>query len=183
MRVLGISGSLRSESHNSRLLSALGDLVPAGVELVQWDQLRALPYYDQDLEESPPEVVEAWREALREADAVVIATPEYNSSLPGALKNALDWASRPYATNALRNKPVAVIGASTNDYGAMWARADARRVLGRIGARVIEQEHGVPQAAAALTDDGLIADSEHREALTAVLEALVEAAQPQQVAA
>jgi chromate reductase, NAD(P)H dehydrogenase (quinone) len=183
MRVLGISGSLRSESHNSRLVSALGDLVPAGVELVEWDQLRALPHYDQDLEGDVPQPVEEWREALREADAVVIATPEYNSSLPGVLKNALDWASRPYATNPLRNKPVAVIGASTNDYGAMWARADARRILGRIGARVVEQEHGVPQAAAALGDDGLSPDSEHREALAGVLEALVEAAQPHRVAA
>src|SRR6185312_12247689 len=125
-----------------------------------------IPPYDAD-DDGPeaPATVEAFRRAVREADAVLIATPEYNSSLPGALKNALDWASRPLATNALRNKPVAVMGASTNDYAAMWARADAKRVLGRIGARVIEPEAGIPQAATAFGDDGLPIDPDQLEAL------------------
>ena len=183
MKVLGISGSLRSDSHNSRLLRAAGALVPEGVELVQFDQLRDLPHYDQDAEAEAPQSVHDLRSAIADADAVLIVTPEYNSSLPGALKNALDWASRPLATNALRNKPVAVMGASTNDYAAMWARADAKRVLGRIGARVIEPEAGIPQAATAFGDDGLPIDPDQLEALQEVLDALIEHAAPKVAAA
>jgi chromate reductase len=178
MKVLGISGSLRRDSHNSQLLNAAGQLIPEGVELVQFDQLRDLPHYDQDAEADAHLAVHNLRTAIAEADAVLIATPEYNSSIPGALKNALDWASRPLATNPLRNKPVAVIGASTNDYAAMWARADAKRVLGRIGARVIEPESGIPQAATAFGDDGLPSDPEQLEALQQVLDALLEHAAP-----
>lgn len=183
MKVLGISGSLRSESHNSRLLTAAGQLIPEGVELVQFDQLRDLPHYDQDAEADNNPAVDHLRSAIAEADAVLIVTPEYNSSIPGALKNALDWASRPLATNPLRNKPVAVIGASTNDYAAMWARADARRVLARIGARVIEPEAGIPQAATAFGDDGLPLDPEQRESVRQVLDELVQQATPRVAAA
>jgi chromate reductase, NAD(P)H dehydrogenase (quinone) len=179
MKVLGISGSLRRDSHNSQLLTAAGRLIPEGVELVQFDQLRDLPHYDQDAEGESHLAVHNLRTAIADADAVLIATPEYNSSIPGVLKNALDWASRPLATNSLRNKPVAVIGASTNDYAAMWARADAKRVLGRIGARVIEPETGIPQAATAFGADGLPSDPDQIEALREVLEALVEHAAPQ----
>src|SRR4051794_23608710 len=113
MRILGISGSVRRDSHNTKLLRAAADLLPAGAELVEWNGLGALPIYDQDLEADRPEPVNDLHEALAIADAVVIATPEYNHSIPGGLKNALDWASRPRDANPLRGKPAVVIGAST----------------------------------------------------------------------
>src|SRR5262249_4229214 len=100
MRVLGISGSLRSDSHNTALLRAAAEHMPAGVELELWEGLRDVPPYDQDDDVEPaPAAVTALRDAVAAADAVLIATPEYNHSIPGALKNALDWASRPFATN------------------------------------------------------------------------------------
>src|SRR5690349_1113327 len=114
MRVLGISGSLRAGSLNSALLRAAARRLPAGAELVEFERLREIPPYDADLEEEGvPTIVEELREAVRSADAVLIATPEYNHSLPGQLKNALDWVSRPAGESALRGVPSAVIGAST----------------------------------------------------------------------
>ena len=104
------------------------------------------------------------RDAIATADAVLIATPEYNSSLPGQLKNALDWASRPFPDNALRNKPVAVIGASTGMFGAVWAQAEARKVLAATGARVVDVELPVPRAEDAFAGDRL-ADAELHESL------------------
>jgi len=98
MRVLGISGSLRRGSHNRRLLRAAGAMLPSGVALVTWDGLADLPAFDEDREASPPESVVAFRAAIEATDALLIATPEYNASVPGALKNALDWASRPFPT-------------------------------------------------------------------------------------
>ncbi len=108
----------------------------------------AIPPFDQDQEEAGfvPASVAALRAAIADADAVLVATPEYNSSIPGVLKNALDWASRPLATNALRGKPVAVIGASVGMFGAVWAQAEARKVLSAIGARVIDAELPVGHA-------------------------------------
>src|SRR4051812_9629180 len=114
MRVLGISGSLRREALNTALLQAAAEFAPAGVELEICGGLRlkAVPPYDEDDEPgTAPAAVAQLRAAIAGADAVLFATPEYNSSLPGQLKNALDWVSRPLATNVLRNKPVAVVGA------------------------------------------------------------------------
>jgi chromate reductase, NAD(P)H dehydrogenase (quinone) len=161
VRIVGISGSLRQGSYNRALLAAAGAELPAGVELREWRGLEALPAYDQDRDgQLAVPSVEALRRKLTEADAVLIATPEYNHSLPGALKNALDWASRPYPANALRGKPVAVVGASTGLFGAVWAQAELRRVLQAIGARVIETPLSVPSAQTAFTGDGRLRDSE-----------------------
>src|SRR5437868_10751290 len=141
MNVLGISGSLRRDSHNTSLLQAAAELLPDGVELELWDGLRASPPYDEDDDVEPaPAAVAHLRAAIAGADAILIATPEYNSSVPGQLKNAIDWASRPLATNPLRNKPVAVVGASKGAFGAVWAQAELRKVLAAIGARVVEGE-------------------------------------------
>src|ERR671932_2589811 len=124
MRILAVSGSLRRDSSNTKLLRAAEELLPAGVELELWDGLKAVPAYDQDDDVEPaPPAVAAFRAAPAGADAVLFPTPEYNSSIPGVLKNALDWASRPLATNVMRNKPVAVIGASTGMFGAVWSQA------------------------------------------------------------
>src|SRR5688500_2662085 len=102
MRILGISGSLRRGSHNRRLLRAAGEAVAAGADLTEWDGIGGLPYFDEDLEDSPPAAVRELLDAIEGADALLIATPEYNASVPGGLKNALDWASRPFPDNVLR---------------------------------------------------------------------------------
>jgi chromate reductase len=130
------------------------------VDLVEWDGLASLPAFDEDLEDDPGAAVEEWREAIEAADAVLIATPEYNASLPGALKNALDWASRPFPDNVLRDKPAAVIGASTGLFGAVWAQAEVRKVLKASGAHVIEAELPVGMADGAFAEDGSLADPE-----------------------
>src|SRR5581483_5052719 len=119
MRILGISGSLRVGSHNTRLLHAAAGLLPDGVELELFEGLRDVPPYDEDADVEPaPAAVARLRAAIADADALLISTPEYNSSVPGQLKNALDWASRPRAAAALRDKPVAVVGASAGAFGA-----------------------------------------------------------------
>lgn len=183
MRVLGISGSLRRDSHNRALLRAAAAALPPDVELVVWDRLAELPAYDEDLDAAPvPEPVRALREAIAGADAVLIATPEYNASMPGALKNALDWASRPHATNPLRGKPAAVIGASTGLFGAVWAQAEARKVLTTIGADVLERELPVGQADNAWAPDGTLADSDLQAALAEIVSELASAAAPKQLA-
>jgi chromate reductase len=183
MRVLGLSGSLRRDSHNRALLRAAAATLPPEVELVVWDRLAELPAYDEDLDAAPvPEPVRALREAIAAADALLIATPEYNGSLPGALKNALDWASRPYATNPLRGKPAAVIGASTGLFGAVWAQAETRKVLQRIGARVLERELPVGQADNAWAPDGTLLDPDVQAALEEIVGELASAAAPRQLA-
>ena len=167
MRVLGISGSLRCDSHNSALLRAAGQHVEAqGAGFEVFDGLKAIPPYDEDDDAGfGPASVARFRRAIAGADALLFATPEYNSSIPGALKNAIDWASRPVATNPLRNKPVAVIGASTGMFGAVWAQAELRKVLGATGARVTEVELAVGHAHEHLDAAGHLADPAQQEAL------------------
>ena len=178
MRVLGISGSLRRDSYNSGLLRAAAELLPSGVELEVFDGLRGIPPYDADDDVLPaPAPVAALREAIESADAVLIATPEYNASLPGVLKNALDWASRPHATNPLRGKPAAVVGASTGMFGAVWAQAEGRKVLSTIGARVLDAELPVADADERFDADGRLTDPEVEERLGEIVAELVEAAE------
>jgi chromate reductase, NAD(P)H dehydrogenase (quinone) len=173
MRILGIAGSIRRGSHNRRLLRAAGDALPSGVDLVAWDGLAGLPAFDEDLETTPPAAVRELLEEIEAADALLIATPEYNASLPGALKNALDWASRPFPDNVLRDKPSAVIGASTGLFGAVWAQAEVRKVLKASGAHVVEAELPVGMADSAFTDDGQLADPQLAARLGDVLGDLV----------
>src|SRR4051795_1031169 len=152
MLVLGLSGSLRSESHNTKLLRAAGSLLPPEAELVQFGGLKAIPPYDPDDDGGErPFAVRALAEAVGAADAVLVATPEYNHSLPGQLKNALDWLSRPLAESPLRNKPTAVVGAPPALSGAVGARPEARKVLPPIGARVIARELPIGMADGAFT--------------------------------
>jgi chromate reductase, NAD(P)H dehydrogenase (quinone) len=176
MRVLGISGSLRRDSYNTALLRAAAAQLPPGVELVEWDRLKAVPPYDADDDgESAPEPVRELRDAIADADAVLIATPEYNASIPGVLKNALDWISRPHATNALRGKPAAVVGASTGMFGAVWSQAETRKVLATIGARVIDRELPVPEAAERFDEQGRLTDADVEETLGEIVAELVAA--------
>jgi chromate reductase len=175
MKVLGIAGSLRSGSHNRRLLQAAGELLPPDLELELWDGLKAVPPYDEEDDVEPaPAAVARLRDAIAGADAILFATPEYNSSVPGQLKNALDWASRPLASNVLRNKPVAVIGASTGAFGAVWAQAELRKVLAATGARVAEVELAVGHADRRFDADGALTDDEVRDGLREVIWTLVD---------
>jgi chromate reductase, NAD(P)H dehydrogenase (quinone) len=173
MRILGISGSFRRGSHNSQLLRAAARALPPGVELVLFDGLAAVPPYCEDGDTDPaPEAVEQLRRQIAEADAILIATPEYNASIPGVLKNAIDWASRPFPDNVLRNKPVAVIGASTGLFGAVWAQAEVRKVLHHAGADVLDDELPVALADQAFTPAGDLVDPELERHLAELLEAL-----------
>jgi chromate reductase len=173
MRILGIAGSLRRGSHNRRLIRAAGHALPPGVELAEWEGLGGLPIFDEDLEDSPPAAVEEFLAAVEGADALLIATPEYNASVPGGLKNALDWASRPFPDNVLREKPSAVIGASTGLFGAVWAQAEVRKALKASGAHVLDSELPVGMADFAFADDDTLADGELGARLGDVLGDLV----------
>jgi len=180
MKVLAISGSLRSGSYNTGLLRALAEEAPAGVSVELWTGLEQIPAYNGDEDVTPgPAPVEKLREAVASADAVVFATPEYNSSVPGALKNALDWASRPFATNAFRNKPVAVVASSAGAFGGVWAQAELRKVLGAMGARVADVEVAVGHAAERFTPDGELVDPVVRQQLRDSLQAVLAEVAPE----
>ena len=169
MRILGIAGSVRRGSHNRRLLRAAGHVLPPGVNLVEWEGLEGIPIFNEDNENSPPPAVEELFAAIEAADGLLIATPEYNASVPGGLKNALDWASRPFPDNVLRNKPSAVIGASTGLFGAVWAQAEVRKALKASGGLVLDSELPVGMADSAFNDDDTLADPELNDRLGEVL--------------
>jgi chromate reductase len=175
MRILAISGSLRRASHNTALLRAAADLLPPGVELVLHDGLREIPPYDDDLSHARPDAVQRLWDEVAGADAVLVSTPEYNHSIPGQLKNALDWLSRPLADSPLKGKPAAVVGASTGMFGAVWAQAEARKVLSAIGARVLDAELPVPSADEQFSPAGRLHDAELEASLVSVLEQLIDA--------
>jgi chromate reductase, NAD(P)H dehydrogenase (quinone) len=161
MKVLAISGSLRRDSLNTRLLRAAAELAPSGVEVELLDPsvIKELPIYDQDDDgTTPPVAARRLRGSIRLADAILVSTPEYNGSIPGGLKNAVDWASRPFPDNAWRDKPVAVIGASTGAFGAVWSQAELRKVLSAIGARVVDAEVAVGHAPTRFDEDGRLVD-------------------------
>jgi chromate reductase, NAD(P)H dehydrogenase (quinone) len=171
-RILGISGSLRRDSHNTNLLRAAAEAVGPDVELELYDGLKEIPPYDEDDDVEPrPASVARLASEIAAADAVLFATPEYNSSIPGQLKNAIDWISRPVATNVLRNKPVVVVGASTGAFGAVWAQAELRKVLAALGARVLDLELPVPHAHTRF-EDGALTDEEIGARLAEAVEAL-----------
>ena len=177
MKILAISGSLRADSLNTKLLHAAGELVDGGLEVDVWDGLKAVPPYDEDDESGPaPIAVARLRSAIAQSNAVLFATPEYNASIPGQLKNALDWVSRPVATNPLRNMPVAVIGASPGAFGAVWAQAELKKVVGLLGARVLSAELPVARADTRFDEHGSLIDDEIRESLGEVVNELVAAA-------
>ena len=182
MKVLAISGSLRRDSYNTGLLRAARDLAPAGVDVELYDGLGAIPAFSEDLEAEPPAVVLDLARRIAEADAVLIATPEYNGSAPGALKNALDWASRPTGMAPVVGKPVAVIGASTGAFGAKWAQDQIKRALTLSGAMVVDAELAVPKAGQGL-EDGELTEEAIRIAVIEVLGQLLAPVAEQSLAA
>jgi chromate reductase len=177
IRVLAISGSLRRGSHNTKLLRAATTLMAVGSELTLWDSLKDVPPFDEDDEAGPPHTAVArLRQSVARADALLIATPEYNHSVPGQLKNALDWLSRPLAGNPVQRKPAAVIGASTGIFGAVWAQAETRKILDALGAQVLDRELPVPTAAEQFGDDGRMLDGELEAQLRELLAHLTDGA-------
>jgi chromate reductase, NAD(P)H dehydrogenase (quinone) len=174
-KVLAISGSLRRLSYNTGLLRAAREHAPEAVEVEIYDDLESLAPYNEDREDDQPESVRTLLSKIREADAVLIATPEFNTTLPGQLKHLVDWGSRPYGPEAaLYGKPVAVIGASKTDYGAMWAQDTLRKALGIAGARVTDVELSVGRAHEKFDADANLNDEESLEQLEHVIRGLVE---------
>jgi chromate reductase len=173
MRILAIPGSVRRDSHNVSLLRHLAEQAPAGVEIELWDGLKSIPPYDEDDDghDAPAPVLEL-REAIAAADGILIATPEYNSSIPGVLKNAIDWASRPRATTPLQGKPAAVVGATTGSFGAVWAQAELRKVLRSTGARVVDNDLPLSKAHEIFDPEHPATIADHDERIAEVLEAL-----------
>jgi chromate reductase len=168
MTILGISGSLRHDSYNTMLLRN----VPLELEL--WEGLKEIPPYDEDDDVEPaPPAVARMRAVVAGADAIVFATPEYNASVPGQLKNAVDWLSRPRGEPALVNKPVAVIGASTGAFGALWAQSELRKVLATAGARVVDAEVAVGHAPQRFDADGELLDESLKEQLQEAADTLL----------
>lgn len=173
LRILGISGSLHRQSYNRGLLLAAQELAPPGVTIELYE-LHDLPLYDQDLQESgPPETVLHFKRAIAEADSLLIATPEYNWSVPGPLKNAIDWASRPPATSPLRRIPVALMGAATGVSGTMRAQLVLRQIFACTESYVLPKPDVFVREAAALFREGRLVDHETRERIRQLLEALV----------
>lgn len=168
MRILAISGSLRADSHSTGLLRTAAGLTT----LHLWNGLATVPPFNEDHEDEPAQAVRAMRAEVAQADALLIATPEYNTTIPGQLKNALDWMSRPYLEGVLVDKPVAVVGVSPSDYGADWAQRDLRKVLKVCGARVVERHLCVPRADTAFDEAGRLRDPAARTTLALLLDDL-----------
>ncbi len=183
MKVLAVSGSLRRDSHNTKLLRAVGDMLEAaGVRFEIYPDLKQVPPYDEDDDgDRAPAAVAKMRAAVASADAVLFSTPEYNHSIPGQLKNAVDWLSRPVGAGALWNKPVAVVGASTGMFGAVWAQAELRKTLAAAGARVLEGEVPVGHAHTRFDDDGSLNDEGIAEQLQAIVDSLTDQDEPARV--
>jgi NAD(P)H-dependent FMN reductase len=139
VKILALVGSLRAQSVNRQLAELASEVAPEGVTLVKFDRLGELPFYNEDIDnEDVAESVKALREVAGEADAALIVTPEYNGSIPGVLKNAIDWLSRPFGNSALKGKPAAVIGSSAGQYGGVWAHDETRKSFGIAGPRIVE---------------------------------------------
>ena len=165
MRILGLSGSLRRDSHNTRLLRGAGALLPAGRRARSCSTgSRAIPPVQRGRgAASAARAVAALKAAIAAADAVLLATPEYNASIPGGSRTRSTGSRARSPTTPLRGKPAAVIGASTGLFGAVWAQAEARKVLGTIGARVVDRELPIGQAEEALGEDGLPLEPDVRQ--------------------
>jgi chromate reductase len=185
VKILAVSGSLRADSYNTALARAARELAPAGVEVEVYDGLASLPPYDQDLDEGDGEVPAAVRDLrarIEAADGILFVTPEYNGSIPGVLKNAIDWASARHRGSSLANKTVAIAGATTGQYGAIWAQQDLRRVLGIAGARVVAGELPFSRAQSLFDEDGRLRSPAQVARLREHLVELVAEASPLAVA-
>jgi chromate reductase len=170
MRVLAISGSLRSGAYSTRLARAAAELLPAGAKLELYDGLAEIPNYDQDLEDTAaPDAVEELRRRIDEADALLIVTPEYNAGIPGGLKNAIDWASRPHGESALAGKPAAIISSSPVPFGGVWANQQIRKAFTITGTPTVETELAIGKVDQKVAEDGSLTDDATREQIRSLL--------------
>lgn len=173
MTILGFAGSLRKASYNKALLHAAVELAPKNVKIEVFD-LDGIPLFNQDLEQQLPEKVKAFKAKIRASDAILIATPEYNYSIPGVLKNAIDWASRPYPDNAFDDKPVAVMGASIGMLGTARAQYHLRQCFVFLNMYPLNKpEVMVTYAPQKFDENGQLTDEETRERVTTLLQSLV----------
>jgi chromate reductase len=173
VHILGFAGSLRRQSYNRAILAATSEMVPDDATFEIFD-LEGIPPFNQDLELEPPEKVRDFKARIRAADAILIATPEYNYSIPGVLKNAIDWASRPYGDNAFDGKPVGLMGASVGMLGTARAQYDLRRSFVFLNMLPLNQpEVMVPFAQDKVDGNGRLTDEKTREKIRELLESLV----------
>ena len=173
VRILGFAGSLRKQSYNKAILAVATETVPDGSSLEVFD-LEGIPPFNQDLELQPPDKIKEFKARIRAADAILIATPEYNYSIPGVLKNAIDWASRPYGDNAFDGKPVAVMGASIGTLGTARAQYDLRRSFVFLNMLPLNQPEVMVSFAQDKVDSkGRVTDENTRKRIKELLESLV----------
>ena len=176
IKVLAIPGSLRKDSYNKALLEEASRLAPDGIDVEVYRDGQTIPPYNQDFEgDLTPAPVLDLRARIREADAVLVASPEYNGSITGVLKNLIDWASRPYGHSAFNDTPVAVVGASASRFGAQWAQELTLTVLGNAGAKPLGGPHPVPQASTIIDAEGRVTDPEVQKMLAEVVSELCDA--------
>ena len=184
--ILTLVGSLRSGSTNAQVAEAAVHAAPEGVTMRRYEGLDQLPFYNEDVDVagSVPEAATAFRAALSRADAVLVVTPEYNGTIPAVLKNAIDWASRPYGESEIAGKPVAVIGSAFGQFGGVWAQDEARKSFGIAGARVLDDvKLSIPGSVVRFAEVHPKDDAEVHEQLTAVVAAVAAAAQEPRAAA
>ena len=172
IRILAFAGSLRKESFNKALVNTAKQYAPEGIEVEVID-LKGIPLYDQDEERNMPPSVAALKDKIKAADAVLIATPEYNRSIPGVLKNAIDWASRPYGQNSFDDKPVATIGATGGQLiGTFAAQAHLRQIFSFLNAHPLERPQLYVAGASEKVENGMVVDESTRDMIVELLKAL-----------
>ncbi|KQS09330.1 NAD(P)H-dependent oxidoreductase [Curtobacterium sp. MCLR17_007] len=176
--VVVLVGSLRAGSINRQLAEAAIDHAPEGIDLSVYDGIVDLPFYNEDIDgDTPPEAAVAFRQAIADADGILLITPEYNGTIPAVLKNALDWASRPFGASPISGKPLAVIGSAFGQYGGVWAHDDARKAAGIAGAAVLEDvKVAIPQSVVRFAETHPREDAEVTEQLQQTLDAIATAA-------
>lgn len=173
IKILGIVGSLRKGSYNKALMRAAMELKPKEAVIEVFD-LEGIPHFNQDFEDQPPEIVKKFKAAIKAADALLIATPEYNYSVPGVLKNAIDWASRPYGDNAFAGKPVAIMSASVGSFGGARAQYQLRQILLALDMYPLNRpEVMLPFAGESVDAEGNLANEKTRRLICELLESLV----------
>ena len=177
MKILAISGSLRQNAYSTLLARSAVELTAEGVELTVFEGLDSIPGFDQDLEpDHVPDPVQYLRRQIAEADALLVVTPEYNASIPGALKNAIDWASRPTGSSALMGKPTAIVSSSPSPFGGAWANQHVRKVFSITGTPVAETELAIGKVDGRFSPDGELADRDTRDQISSLLLELEELA-------
>jgi chromate reductase len=170
MKILAIPGSLRRDAYSTHLARAASELAPEGSAVSVYEDLASIPGFNQDLEpDSVPEAVEALRRQIEEADALLVVTPEYNASAPGALKNAIDWSSRPHGASALMGKPTAIISSSPMPFGGVWANQQIRKAFSITGTPAVETELAIGKVDEKVGPSGTLDDEATRQQVASLL--------------